>query len=134
MIDSAEKLLSYFIQFSPGFKLEWESDRNYNIEDDGTFNYHQVCAEYSTYFTHQDAFKEAIRFDITWHESMGDKTMRDLFSMIEEHLNGTGDLDNALCTCFLENISQTKAGEYALQFMGNKSREFFLQWHSNTRI
>lgn len=130
MIDSPEALLSHFIDFSPSFKGAWVSDENYNINEDGTFNYHQVCAEYSTYFIHQDAFKEASRFDITWHETMDDPTMKNLFSLVEGKLDGAGDIDNALCTCFLENISQTKAGDYALQFMGNKSREFFMQWHS----
>lgn len=130
MIDSAEKLLANFIRFSPSFKEAWESDENYNIGENGTFNYHQVCAEYSTYFTHQDAFKEVGRVDDDWYDTMSDRAMSELFSTIEDLLDGASDLDNALCACFLENISQTKAGDYALQFMGKKSREFFLQWHS----
>ena len=43
---------------------------------------------------------------------------------MEEH-KLENKLDNALCTCFLENITQTKSGEYARQFMRRKSKSSF---------
>ncbi|MCH8840691.1 MAG: transposase [Planctomycetes bacterium] len=38
-------------------------------------------------------------------------------------------LDNARCTCFLENISSEPCGEAAKPWMGRKSRAFLDHWH-----
>ena len=38
-------------------------------------------------------------------------------------------LSDCIKSCFLENISQTEAGEISKVFMGSDTRSFFDEWH-----
>jgi hypothetical protein len=114
-----EELLQKFVGILPGFDTRWHSAENCFVDKDGRFTLHGVCTEFSRYV--QDQYQ-----DITpaqWEE---------LFDEIEFRIRQPGEsdpLDNALCTCFLENISSTQAGEAAKAWMGPKSRLFFDAWH-----
>lgn len=119
MTSEKEFLFSYLIENFSGFKMQWESEDNYNISDDGTFTVAGLCAEFSQYYI--DEFG-TIRQQHKEH----------LFNKIEELLSNSGprdDLSNCLKSCFIENISQTEAGELSKGFMGNKTRAFFDEWH-----
>ena len=115
------ELLQRFIALAPAFEAQWNSDRNYNRDDDGNSTLHGVCSEFSVFFRdHSAEFSTA--------------AMAELFAFIESHVqprNSTDstNLDNALCTCFLENISSEPAGEIAKPYMGSNSRAFFDLWH-----
>ena len=113
-------LLQRFINFAPDFKNRWDSEHNYHRNDDGSSTLHGVCGEFSSFY------RETY---MTW----SDATLNELFEFIEWNLVEPEAeetlLDNALCTCFLENIASEPCGQAAKPFMGRKSRAFFDQWH-----
>ena len=114
-------LLHKFVTLAPAFETQWESDDNYCRNADGSFSLHGVCTEFSDFFRRNyAAFSEA--------------TVNELFDFVEWNLvEPAADetpVDNALCTCFLENISSEPCGEFARGHMGRKSRAFFDQWHT----
>ncbi len=114
------ELLQRFIAFIPAFEARWGSVYNYHHNEDGSFTLHGLCSEFSTCF--RDNFIH-----------LSDDTFKQLFDFIElnivEPTASETMLDNALCTCFLENISSEPCGEAAKKWMGRKSRVFFDQWH-----
>jgi len=135
--------LQYLIDLAPPFQSVWESDDNYCVEDDGSYSFHGVCCEFSNYFIDQEAHKYVVLTDRDWTETISDNDLEKLFNWLECHLeeketkdslsNSFGLLSNAIFTCFLENISQTNAGEYAKKFMGNKAIIYFDKWHVYSR-
>ncbi len=114
-------LLYRFVKIAPDFQPRWESDHNYHRDDDGSFTLHGICSEFSSFFRDH-------------YSSLPEPTLSKLFDLIErnlvEHESEETLVDNALCTCFLENISSEPCGEAAKRFMGRKSRAFFDRWHT----
>ena len=113
-----EELLNFFISTFPKFKRIRESESNLFCGGDN-YTPHGVCAEFSNYF--EENYLE-----------FSNEQLKMLFNKIEEidRASKNGDeIDNALCTCFLENIAQTESGDYAKQFMGKKSKEYFSYWN-----
>ena len=113
-------LLAQFITAAPGFEAAWAADDNCYMDDDGTFTFHDVCLEFTSFLRdHPNAVEKA--------------ALGGLFVFVEEHLVEQGapycDLGNALCTCLLEGMSSEEFGEAARPFMGPKTRRFFDQWH-----
>lgn len=115
-----QELLARFIHFAPEFEAYWNHDRNCFRNDDGSYTYHGVCAEFSSFFREH-------------YTQMSQDTLDELFDFIERNLVSSSkdenELDNALCTCFLENISSEPCGEAAKPFMRPKARKFFDYWH-----
>jgi hypothetical protein len=113
-------LLCRFVKLAPEFQVQWDSEQNYNRADDGSFTLHGVCCEFSGFFRDH-------------YSSMSEATLDELFDLIEWNLVEPDaeetSVDNALCTCFLENISSEPCGEFAKPLMGRKSRAFFDRWH-----
>ncbi|MCP4193656.1 MAG: hypothetical protein GY768_23840 [Planctomycetaceae bacterium] len=113
-------LLQRFVTSVPEFEAQWHSERNDHREPDGRFTLHGVCAEFSSCFRDR-------------YMTLSDDVLKDLFELIERHLVEPDaeetTLDNALCTCFLENISSEPCGQAAKPWMGRKSRAFFDRWH-----
>lgn len=134
MIKNEKDLLDFFILIVPSFLKEWNDGDNYNIEDDGTYTYCGVCMEFAQFFQDQKSYRNPYcLLDDTYHEDIPKHKMIFLFEVIENILSDKvlqfGDIGGSVRSCFLENIAQTAAGEYAKQFMGEKSREYFDQWH-----
>lgn len=136
---SPSNFLALIFEIAPAFRAEWESEDNLFVQDDGSYNFHSVCSKFSHYFITQEKHKYASRNDVMWNPTIADSKLIYLFSLFESNIEDIetkeslktpeGSLSNAICTCFLENISQTNAGEYAKGFMGKKSRAYFEQWH-----
>lgn len=117
-IVNERNLLQFFISIFPDFKTTWNSEKNHFGDDDG-FTAHGVCAEFSHYFI--ENYKEFFN-----------EQLKTLFNKIEYLIVDSepkGEIENALCTCFLENIAQTESGEFAKQFMGKRSAKFFDYWN-----
>ncbi len=114
-------LLQQFVKFTPEFQAQWNSDHNLSLDDDGTFTLHGVASEFSYFFKDNYA-------------RLSDADFKELFEFIESNLVEPGVeetlLDNALCTCFLENIASEPCGEAAKPWMGRKSRGYFDNWHA----
>ena len=117
-ISNKENLLEFFISVFTKFETSWKSERN-NFIDKNVFTAHGACAEFSHYF--KEHFNE-----------FSDDQLKTFFSSIEDLIVDSEprtEIDNALCTCFLENIAQTESGELAKQFMGKHSAKFFDYWN-----
>ena len=118
---SPSELLQHFIELAPAFESQWQSEHNCHRDEGGSFTLHGVCAEFSVYFRHN-------------LESFPPEILTCLFAFIESHVADPDNadstsIDNALCTCFLENIASEPSGETAKPFMGANSRAYFDQWH-----
>ncbi len=115
-----KNLLRHLIRFAPAFENQWNRETNDSLNDDGSFSLHGVCSEFSHYFRKH-------------YRDISPIALQELFDFIEMNLVDSEDtdtpLDNALCTCFLENISTEAAGEFAMHWMGPRSRRFFDEWH-----
>ncbi len=111
-------LLEFFILIFPDFETAWNSEKNYSRDVD-IFTSHGVCAEFSHYF-----IENYIEFS--------NEQLETFFNRLEELIEYSepgNEIDNALCTCFLENIAQTKSGDIANQFMGKRNKKFFDYWN-----
>ena len=113
-------LLYRFVKLAPEFQAQWDSEHNDNRDDDGPLTLPGICSEFSQFFR-------------THHTTLSEQTHADLFDLIEWNVVGPDAdetlVDNALCTCFLENISSEPCGEFAKPWMGRKTRAFFDLWH-----
>lgn len=117
-IVNKKDLLELFILMFPDFESAWNSEKNY-FRDENVFTSHGVCAEFSHYFMEN-------------YIAFSNEQLKSLFNRIEELIGYSeprNEIDNALCTCFLENIAQTESGDFAKQFMGKHSKEFFDYWN-----
>ena len=117
-IVSEKDLLEFFIFIFPDFEIVWNSEKNYS-RSDSNYTSHGVCAEFSHFFQEN-------------HTSFSNEQLDTLFNKIEiiiTYSNDRNTIDNALLTCFLENIAQTKSGDVAKQFMGKRSKVFFNYWN-----
>ncbi|MCS4308750.1 hypothetical protein M2404_003112 [Rheinheimera pacifica] len=136
---SPTDFLGLMFEIAPAFRAEWESDNNLFVQEDGSYNFQSVCCVFSHYFIDQEKHKYVSRNEKKWNPTIADSELVFLFDLFESNIDDIettdslktpeGLLSNAICTCFLENISQTNAGEYAKDFMGNKSRTYFDHWH-----
>ena len=134
-----QDLLNFLIMVVPSFKSTWESDDNLFIHEDGSFNFGSICSEFSHHFCDQEKHNNSEQFKGNLTENIPDENLFKVFDLFEKRIeeNETKDtlktpeglLSNAICTCFLENISQTKAGGYAASFMGRKSKKYFDFYH-----
>jgi hypothetical protein len=133
------EFLDYLTGIVPSFKSSWECDKNYSLGEDGSFTFHGICSEFSQHFIDQEKHKYVTRHSVEWKSTISEGDMVVLLKYFEESIEeiempsslktNSGLLSNAVCTCFLEDIAQTNAGEYAKSFMGSKSRAYFDQWH-----
>ena len=48
-MNTPEKLLEHFFLISPQFGKYWQSEDNYNVNDDGSFSFCGVCNEFAYY-------------------------------------------------------------------------------------
>lgn len=113
-----DELLRFLTKLFPEFSKNWGSEDNYFRNGD-EYTVHGVCSQFSTYF------KSAC-------QDMSDSELHALFVELERIISAdieNSDLAaNALCTCFLENIAQTNAGNLAKAYLGESSRRFFEYW------
>jgi len=115
-----EEFKKWLMSEFPGFQEQWESEENFHKENN-EYTFHGLCSEFSHFF-------------IDNVESIDDTKLDKLFKLVESWVTRDSsnklDISNALCTCFLENIAKTKAGEKAKRFMGKESKEYFNNWNN----
>lgn len=116
--DDPHAFLSFLLQRFPDFEARWpERGEGVGTED---LTFHRVCSKFSTHYIH-----DVVDFKAP--------EVAELFVLIEDVVAADPDdatrFANALCTCFLENISCTWAGEASVVLMGPASHRFFAPWH-----
>lgn len=110
----------------PEFRKNWESDQNYFRQEDGSYSYHALLAQFTNFFSDNiDKFSE--------------KQLRFFFDMVENWISeekdpsDTASFSNAVCTCFLENMSSTYLSKKIKPFLGEKSLKFYSYWDPETK-
>ena len=112
------ELRDWFVQLFPDFAAAF-SDKWY-YPDDASFTPHAVCSAFTDYYRNQIPSYTA-------------PEVIELFRVTEvilvaDHRDGD-TMANALCTCFLENISCTDKGHAGRSLMGLETLRFFDGWH-----
>lgn len=112
------ELQDWLLQLFPDF-IELFSDPWY-FPPDRVLTPHSVCSEFTGYYrksiSDYAAPEVAEMFRVTEIIIAADRLRTD-------------DIANALCTCFLENISCTDEGHAGRALMGPASLRFFDGWH-----
>jgi hypothetical protein len=119
MAISLNELYCYIVQNFPGFEGQWFSDENLFINEDGTYTSCGLLAEFSHFYIDN--------FDALDKNTC--KEILRLFEGVVEEDDSASDISSSIKVCFLENISQTKAGDESMVFMGPLCKEFFMKWH-----
>jgi|SRR5215204_3687799 len=118
------KVLNELTKMFTGFAPVWESPENCFLNDDGSFTYHGLFSEFGSYV--RDNFG-----------GMEERKREELFDFIESCVSDLGrsdeGVDNAVCTCFLENLSNESLSPELRKYMGRKSLEFFNRWDYSER-
>lgn len=116
---SEEQFLQQLVAVFPGFQQVWSSSGNLSLEDDGSFNYHGVCLEFTPFY--KDHFSNFNR-----------QQLSRLFQIVEHWIKIDPDdklaISNALATCFLEDIVLTPLDHPSRVFMGPSTLRFMEQW------
>jgi hypothetical protein len=112
-------VLKDLVRILPGFAPAWESPGNCFLDDDGSFTYHGLFSELGHYV--RDNFEE-----------IEEREREELFGFIESCVSNDtqseDELDNAVCTCFLENVASEPLPPELRKYMGRKSLTFFNEW------
>jgi hypothetical protein len=115
---TGEELRDWFVQLFPDF-IRMFDDPHY-FPPDRALTPHAVCSEFTTYYS-------------KWISDYSASEVVEMLRVTEIILANdrlrTDDIANALCTCFLENISCTDEGHAARPLMGRQTRHFFDGWH-----
>lgn len=115
---TTDELRAQLEQLFPAFSTSFA--RSLFKGQDGSFTPHGLCAEFSRFYREHVA-------------DLGVAEKVELFRVVEAIVasdpHDSNPLANALCTCFLENIADTEAGEISWPLMGPTSRAYFDPWH-----
>lgn len=112
-------MLSDLIRMFPDFKKAWESDNNYQSEEWGIVPYHGLFSEFSRYF-------------LNHFSGMSEQKVQEFCDYIEQFVRDDEvdeDIDNAICTCFLENVRGEPSTVELPKYLGAKSLKFYKAWH-----
>ena len=108
----------------PDFAAVWGSPDNCFLDDDGTFTYHGLFSEFSHYVRDNFALME---------EQQKEKLFHFIESCVSKDDPSDEGLDNAVCTCFLENLASERLSPEFRRYMGSTSLRFFNQWDNSKR-
>lgn len=116
---NTEEYKNTLVDLFPEFESYWESEDNIYKHDQ--FNIHSVTLCFCEYF----------KFN---YKKFTEQQMSRLFEFVEKWVSKDPDdkllVSNALCTCFLENIAQSEAGDASKKYLGKDSLEYFKKWES----
>lgn len=115
-VTALEKMLTLF----PEFQRDW--DESLFRSESGVFTLHGLFSEFSHFVP--DHFGK-----------MSNEKRRELFNFIESCTRSEdelyNELDEAVCTCFLENIAgEPPLSDEMRSYMGHNSRTYFDFWNS----
>jgi hypothetical protein len=117
-------VLKDLMKMFPDFAAVWGSPDNCFLDDDGAFTYHGVFSEFSHYVRDNFALME-------------EQKKEQLFHFIESCVTNDdpsdGGLDNAVRTCFLENLAGERSSSEFRRYMGSTSPQFFNQCDDSKR-
>ena len=117
---SPDEMLAALTQMFPDFDHYWRTEGCF-LEESGWSDtpYHSLCGDFSSYIR-----EHILSFD--------DAKMHQLCDYIEQFVIEDGDeeeIDNAVCTCFLENIGGNPIENQLRPYLKPKSLRFHQGWH-----
>ncbi len=115
------ELLGALVAIFPTFQNTWDSEENYFRNKDGSFTYHGIFSEMTTFIRNN-------------YEVISEDSRTALFRLVEECVNtdtnSESGVSNAACTCFLENLAgEGKFSENVSRYLGPNSKEYFEKWN-----
>jgi hypothetical protein len=124
MMISKENCMALILERFPGFQPYWDA---YKSDGEKTTLWGEMC-EFSYYVKH-----------LLIDETTDPSSIKGIFSYIEYLLdNGDEDVQNAACTCFLENILNVTPTdihpERFVGYLGPKSRKYCIAWDKFTGV
>jgi hypothetical protein len=117
-------VLKDLMKMFPAFAAVWGSPDNCFLDDDGAFTYHGVFSEFSHYVRDNFALME---------EQKKEKLFHFIESCVTNDDPRDEGLDNAVRTCFLENLAGERSSPECGRYMGSTSLQFFNQWDNSKR-
>lgn len=116
-VRTPQQLTDFLVALYPLFKPRWDDSL---FREGSGFTYHGVCSEFSHFFKELSLPLNPISSRILFQE---------IERVLANQSTNYGDLANAWCTCFLENIASTTSGAASIPNMGPSSLSFFKEWH-----
>jgi hypothetical protein len=104
----------------PDFRPWWDDERDLWIREDGEFTTHGLFAAFSHFIADRLSHGPA-------------PELAAVFEYVESKLgDADSEVDNAVCTCFLENllnrVPEIIAPAALISLLGSKSRRFCQEW------
>lgn len=123
---SKENCMSIILEKFPGFQARWSAYKS-DWEGEETTIYGEMCT-FSSYAKRLLA-----------HGKTDPSFIKEMFSFMEYILeNGDEDVQNAVCTCFLENILNVTPSDIDpkrfVEYLGPQSREYCIAWDEFTGV
>lgn len=110
---TAQQLLQRLIKLFPGFEPYWANPENCFRQDDGSFTVCGVFSEFSSFF--REHFSEFSTHSLS---RFGD--------FVTECMSGSNaDLENAVATCFLENVAGESFSGAFKRFLRGEALKYY---------
>ena len=102
----SKEVLEFLVAVSPSFK-EWWSEGEHTSDDKTS---HRIMSEFAQYFAQS-------------HKSFNEKQLQKLGSWISEAVTRNDDLENAICTCFLEHSRQLGVNRVLAPYLSRVAKD-----------
>jgi glutamate 5-kinase len=116
---TVDEILLQLVSICPNFEAQWKEEEKDRVWEDGPPTFCSLFGEFTNFV--RDNFAQ-----------MPSRKQKELMDFIESCVVIDGqdnDLDTAVCTCFLENLSgEPPLSDQLRTYMGPKSTAFFDQW------
>src|SRR5262245_46285110 len=111
-----QALLDRLVALFPEFRARWDNTGNCFRGDDGTFGLHGVFAEFTGFFRER-------------YKSLPAERVATLGAFVSECMaSADADLDNAVATCFLENVAGEECDRELARHLSGEARGYWQVW------
>ncbi|RYG75083.1 hypothetical protein EON80_01815 [bacterium] len=114
-----ESMRAELLRIFPDFKTQWEEDGDTFNDEAGNYSYCGLFSVFGWFF--RDHFL-----------NMKKEKIQEFCDYIETFVRDDDiheDIDNAICTCFLEDVGGEPTTVNLPNYLGPKSLKFYLSWH-----
>jgi hypothetical protein len=120
MAESPSSVLEELTAIFPAFANAWGGSDNHSLLDDGFFTHHGLFIEFTAYYREHYGAASSVQ-------------IAKLAEKINVWFDGpNADLDNAVATCFLENIAGEASARRLKPLLKEKAVEFVRYWEPAT--
>ncbi len=116
MVSSPQELLDRLVGLFPEFSASWNDRGNYFRNDDGSFSFFGVFAEFSYFF--RDYYEH---FSRDWIAALGE-------FLSECMAVPNSELGTAAAACFLENVAAERFSADFKMYLRGEPLDYYSQW------